>query len=177
MKVSLYKWKIFQFFMLASMVILGVLVLKLLTKHYWLLFFIWLLLPLVQIWIDTNSIKSEISAEVRTFTRKLLLICAIVLSIINLNNYDHIRHSSGYRFIDGYQVVTSYECESPENAYGFPEGSPPAVCYVEKLSYVSWYSRVFLYLSEWLFMLFVIAIPSMIAISKPVTFTDKHEGI
>ena len=177
MNVSLYKWRIFQIFILASVVVLGVLLLEVLTRHYWLMFFMWLILPLVQIWADTHSIKSNISAGMFAAIRKILLVCAIFLSLINLNNYEKIRHSVGYQFIDSYLVVKSYECESPENAFGFPEGSPPSVCFIEKLTNVSWYSRVFLYLSEWLFMLLVIAIPSIIAINKPVTFTDKDEDI
>jgi hypothetical protein len=177
MNVSLYKWRVFQIFIFASLVILGFLLLEVLNRHYWLMFFIWLILPPVQLWNDTYSIKSNLDPGMVTAIRKLLLACAIVLSLINLNNYEKIRHSVGYQFIDSYLVVKSYECESPENALGFPEGSPPSVCYVEKLTNVSWYSRVFLYLSEWLFMLLVIAIPSIVAISKPLTFTDKHEDI
>lgn len=169
--------KIFHIFIITSLFILGLLLFKVLARHYWLLFFIWLILPLVQIWIATDSIKSEMSVDMRAVTRKILLVCAIGLSIINLGNYENIRHSVGYQLIDDYRIVKSYNCESPENGYGLPYGTPPEVCFVEDLSKVAWYSKVLLYLSEWGFMFLVIAIPSIIAIRKQVTSMNKYEQI
>lgn len=154
--------KVFHIFMISSLLILGLLLFKVLTRHYWLLFFVWLILPLIQVWIASDLVRSEISIELRSVARNFLLACAIGLSIINLGNYENIRHSLGYQLIDEYRVVKSYECESPENGYGLPAGSPPEVCFIEDLSRVSWYSKVFLYLSEWGFMFLVIAIPSIV---------------
>jgi hypothetical protein len=158
--------KVFYVFTIGALLILGLLLLKVLTRHYWLMFFIWLMLPSLQILIASDSISSGVSTEIQKATKTLLLVVAIFLSIINIGNYDSIRHSAGYQLIANYQLVKSYNCEAEENGYGMPVGSPPEVCSVEDLSRVSWYSKVLLYLSEWGFIFLVIAIPSFILISK-----------
>lgn len=151
--------KVFYVFTIGALLILGLLLLKVLTRHYWLMFFIWLMLPSLQILIASDSISMNVSGEIQKATKTFLLVVAIFLSIINLGNYDTIRHRTGYQLIDNYRIVKSYNCDAEENGFGMPVGLTPEVCSVEDLSRVSWYSKVLLYISELGFIFLVIIIP------------------
>jgi hypothetical protein len=169
LQVLIVTKKVFYVFTIGALIVLGLLLLKVLTRHYWLMFFIWLMLPSLHILLTSDSIGSNISSEIQKAIKTLLLAVAMTLSIINLANYDTIRHSVGYQLVDNYRLVKSYNCEAEENGYGIPVGSPPEVCSVEDLSRVSWYSKVLLYISEWGFIFLVIAIPSFILITRQDT--------
>ena len=158
--------KAFHVVIVASLLVLGFLLLKVLTRHYWLMFFLWLLLPLVHIWITGDLMRPRVSIELHSAIKTLLLASAIGLSIINGVNYEDIRHSAGYKLIDGYHIVKSHDCgPAPENADGSPTGEPPPdVCSIEDLSKVSWYNKVLLYLMQWGMLILLILIP--VAISE-----------
>ena len=159
--------KAFHVVIVASLLVLGLLLLKVLTRHYWLMFFLWLLLPLVHIWITGNLMRPRVSIELHSAIKTLLLASAIGLSIINGVNYEDIRHSAGYKLIDGYHIVKSHDCGSgPENADGSSAGEPPDVCTIEDLSKVSWYSKVLLYLMEWGMLILFILIPASISMRE-----------
>ena len=160
--------KVFHLVIVALLLIIGLLLLKVLTRHYWLMFFLWLLLPLASIWITGDLMWPRVSIKLHSVIKTLLLISAIGLSVINAVNYDDIRHSVGYKLIDGYHIVKSHDCGSgPENADGSSAGEPPDMCSIEDLSKVSWYSKVLLYLMEWAILILAFLIPLFI-------FGDKN---
>jgi hypothetical protein len=169
--------KSFHILIAATLVILGVILLKVLMRHYWLMFFIWLLLPLIQIWLAGDVMKEKLTEELHKSLKALLFSVAIVLSIMNALNHEDIQHSVGKKYIDGYRIVKSYDCEAPESFDGSQAGEAPDVCNVEELSHVAWYSRIILYLIELGIFSFAFLIPAFIYGSENTSSAGKRANI
>lgn len=161
--------KMIHILMISALVILGLVLIKVLIRHYWLLLFIWLFLPFIRLWLTGDTMRAQLSLELHRFAKKVLIGTAVVLSFVNLVNFSSVRHDVGKEIIDGYRIVRSNDCEAPEGELG-DISPPPEVCFVEDLSQVAWYGHVILYVMDWAGIILVILIPAA------TTFTGE-EGL
>ena len=151
--------KIFHIQMVIGLIVLAFLVLKILIWHYWLLLFVWLSLPLVTLWLAGDIVRPRLSFELHKIARDVLVGATVVLTIINLVNINNLRLDFGKRFIDGYQITISHDCETDVGEYSIAaDGAQLGTCRIEDLSGVAWHWRLFLRLSEYVYFILAFAI-------------------
>lgn len=127
------------------------------------------MLPFVGIWLSGDIMRGKLSLEIHKLSHKALIGAAVVLSILNLINFTAVRHDLAKHIVDGYQIVKSYDCEPYEGDWG-ETGPPPDECFVEDLSRVSGFGKVFLYLIDWCGVILMFVIPA-------ATFLAGQEGL
>ena len=148
--------KAFHYSMITVLVILAVvlagILIGILIRHYWLIFFVWLVLPFTARWLAGDIMRHHLSLQQHKMARGVLVGSAIVLAFINLVNARDLQFDFGKRFIDGYKITIVHDCEADSDAIqdqGLVAGALPGTCKEEILSEVAWYWRWFLRLSKW----------------------------
>jgi hypothetical protein len=159
--------KAFHILIIIVLVVVGLVIFRILAQHYWLLFFIWIMLPFFKIWFTSDSMRESLSQELQEISKKVLIGTAVILSIFNFVNSAHLRHEVGRQFIDGYRTEISHDCEAPEGPGG-SIGTPPETCLVEDLSRVEWYGQFAVYILKWggFILVFLVPAATMVAGEK-----------
>jgi hypothetical protein len=152
--------------------VIGLVLLRVLAQHYWLLFFIWIMLPFFRIWLTSVSMRESLSQEFHEISKTMLIGTAVILSIFNFVNSPQLRHEVGSQFIDGYRTVISYDCEAPEGPGG-SIGAPPETCLVEDLSSVAWYGKFAVYLMKWVGFILILLIPAATMVAGEKSMRKK----
>jgi len=157
------KSRLLNTFAVTALVILSFLVLKALVWHYWLILAIWLVTPVLMLWL--RDIKS-ISDELKGVLKNSLIAISITFSLFTNPTLDLVKENFAKQYIEGYRIVISHDCEPAENFQGGSDGEPPETCPVEDLSRVNGLWRVFLYLESLFQVILLFLIPSATLIFK-----------
>ena len=137
--------KAFHFLMAAALIILAVVFVRILIRHYWFLFFVWLALPFAALWLAGDFMRHYLSLNQHKIARAVLVGAVCSLAFINLMNIYSLQYDFGTRFIDGYQTQI-VECEVDAPVFQVNSTGP---CREEDLSAVAPAWRWALQLSEW----------------------------
>ena len=162
----------FDFLVPTLLIIVGLFFIRVLVRHYWLLFFIWILLPFAMLWIQRNHKKLSLTHDYVASIRNILFGAAVVLSIINVGSYGNIRVDIGKRYIDGYRIERHYDSETnyEETCTGDAVinliGTPPTQCILENLSGITWYNHIILYLMQMIGIVLAIAVPYSTSLAR-----------
>lgn len=165
---------VFHWIMIATLIGIGVWAWmvfgQLFRAHMIAFLFLWLFLPVVALWLNTQAVLSQLSVSSLTVVRGLLFGIVAATSFCFLIEYDHIRDSLGQQFIAGYEAHY-YE---DANEYGRP-------FMAVDISTGHWYSRFGLWLFEWAFLSAGFVLPFLTwraasrAVDKAIQYHSPHD--
>lgn len=177
----------FHYQMLAASAVFAFLLLYYLAHHYWFLFVVFLTMPSLALWLAGDVVRPMFSHAIHKIARDVLVGTTIVLAVVGLVNLNYMRGDLGKRFVDGYKIVTSHDCDAPEGeSMMVPTSSaPPDTCRAEDLSGVSTSGRLLLRITEYVYFLvafIIVALTVMIGnstVSKrsQEEWNEKHQDL
>lgn len=164
---------ILHFFMVAALIILAVVLLGILIRHYWLLLFVWLALPFAALWLAGDIMRPRLSLELHRTAKEVLVWAAFLLAIVNMTNMNQLQYDFGKRFIDGYQTII-VECEVGADVFQINSTGP---CREEDLSAVAPSWRWVLRLGDWGFFIlaFIVVVGTWLIGKSTVNRKAKEE--
>lgn len=117
-------------------------------KHLEFFIMVWLTLPVVAFKLRIKQVRSQFSIFALRVTRNVLFAAAALISVSLIFHYGKIRDTIGHQYIDGYYTTTYIDVTDAGQQI---MRSDPHTAH--------WYSRVGLWLFEWVFMAACICIP------------------
>jgi hypothetical protein len=142
------------------LVYLGAWLGRILGENYWLSFFIWLSMPIASVWVYDNV---DLENQSRFFIIKSVHIVMLIFTMVAFANYTVIKEDLATRYIDGYKLTITHDCErfAQESPFGDLIGEAPDTCKVEDLDRVSSTSKTLLFLIKALLALLLIVVPAI----------------
>ncbi len=152
------KSKILTIVAITLLVYLGMWLGRIINESYWLIFCIWISMPVASAWVYNNLDSNN---QVRMLIIKSINFTAIIFTLFNFGNYTLIREDIATKYIDGYKLTITHDCDQfiQESPFGDVIGEAPETCKVEDLARVSPASKVLLFIIKTIFLLLLIAIP------------------
>lgn len=160
--------------MVATLFVLGLLAVagfgQLFRAYISVFIFLWLFMPVVAFWLNTQPVLSTFSISSLKIARAFLFAVVLVTSFASFAHYDRIRDSLGQQFVEGYEV--GYYEDTDE--YGRPS-------IAANVSTEHWYSKFELWLFEWTFLGACVALPYVTwraasrAIDKAIRQGSAHD--
>lgn len=145
---------IFHWLVVAILVALGLWALmiygELFRAHMPAFMFLWIFVPVVAWWLNTSRMRSQFPVAALKVFRAILLTVVVLVSVGAFAHYDRIRDAIGQRYVDGYHVAYYEDTDD--------SGRPIRTGIVRT---AHWYSKLALWLFEWLIVAACLALPFM----------------
>jgi hypothetical protein len=146
--------KLFNYLMVLTVGLIAIwlvsLCIELFAAHLLGCILLWLLIPIIALWLNSRFIQERLGQSALQRTRLLLTVPVVAISLFCFSDYNHIRDVVGHRYVSGYEV--SYEEDTDE--FGRPYMA-------SRVATTNWYSGVGLWAFGWLFVLACLLLPGI----------------
>lgn len=144
--------KIFHWLIIAVVVVVAFWLMlvcgEIFRAHLQAFLFLWFFLPIMAFWLGSKYMRSDFTISSLTATRTLLTCIMAFISMGFFANYEHIRDTVGYHFIEGYRVSHYEDTDDFGRSYLDSE-----------VHTGHWYSKFGLWLFEIAWLLLVVLLP------------------